>query len=168
MCVIIIKPVGAKMPTKKELKKAFIRNPHGCGFCVPGRGYKTLNFEDFYQHLKEVKKEEPCIIHFRYATHGSVCEGNCHPFYGDGVWFAHNGVLRIAVKSDKTDSETAFRGILLPTINEYGIDSPELVDDIYRIIGCSKFAFLKDGKIYTFGRFILRNGLYYSNLNHIC
>lgn len=167
MCVIIIKPRGAKMPTKREFLQAKIVNPHGFGFVSESMHYKSTDFEDFYNHIKRVPKSENCIIHFRYATQGSVRIKNCHPFYCDGVWFAHNGCLPYAPKGDMTDSEFAFRNFLLPPIKENGIESPEAEEAISNIIGWSKFAFMIDGEIYKFGQFVEYEGRYYSNMRHL-
>ena len=80
MCVIVIKPAGHDLPSKSELRKAYEHNSDGCGFVSETATYKSLDFEDFYGHLRKVSRDENCIIHFRWATHGSVCVRNCHPF----------------------------------------------------------------------------------------
>ena len=169
MCVIIIKHKGVAMPTKKELRAAFQRNHDGCGFVSETDHYKSLDFEDFYARLKKVPKSENCIIHFRWATHGKVSIANCHPFYDEksGTWFMHNGILAITPYNGKTDSETAFRKYLAPTIQKYGLYSKELQTVAGNIIDSSKFAFMQDGQIKTFGRFIEYKGCYYSNLYHL-
>lgn len=169
MCVIIIKTAGHNLPSKKELKMAYQRNHDGCGFVSEHDHYKSLDFEDFYQRLKKVKKDENCIIHFRWATHGKVSLANCHPFYDkkSRTWFMHNGILAITPYKGKTDSETAFRKYLAPVIRRYGLYSKELQTVAGNIIDSSKFAFMQDGQIKTFGRFIEYNGCYYSNLYHL-
>ena len=167
MCVICIKPAGRRMLKKYELKAMFTHNPHGCGFSCKSMTYKTMSFEDFWQHIKNVPTEEACIIHFRIATHGSVCLDNCHPFTDYGVSFAHNGVLNILPYKGKTDSETAFRRYFLPVIRMFGLYSKELAEAVHRIIGSSKFAFIQDGNLRTFGHFEELDGCYYSNLNHL-
>ena len=88
MCVICVKPAGRALPTKAELKAMFVQNHDGCGFACKSFSYHSMDFEDFYESLCRVPKKEPCIIHFRWATHGSVGLGNCHPFHDDetGVW----------------------------------------------------------------------------------
>lgn len=47
-------------------------------------------------------------MHFRFATHGSVRNRNCHPFRDGDLFFAHNGVLPYPSVGDRTDSEFAF------------------------------------------------------------
>lgn len=167
MCVIIIKPANAAMPSIEELRAAYECNPHGCGFVSETKFYKSLSFERFLEELSEVREDERCIIHFRLATHGSVRRANCHPFKYNNVYFAHNGILKVDAMDDRTDSETAFRNILMPIIESRGLESPELEYTITQFIGSSKFAFMYEGKIYTFGQFIKHKGRYYSNTRHI-
>lgn len=169
MCVIILKPVGHKLPTKKELRRAYNYNPDGCGFASKTLNYKSMDFEDFYRHLKEVPQDESCIIHFRIATHGSVCLRNCHPFYDKktNTFFAHNGVLPYRPENDITDSEYVFRKKLVNALKVYDIYSVEFKQYVNSLIGTSKFAFLQDGNIKAFGHFEQYGGCYYSNLRHL-
>lgn len=167
MCVIIIKPANAAMPTIEELQNAYSCNPDGCGFVSENHSYKGLNFETFLKELSKVGEDERCIIHFRLATHGSIKKSNCHPFYAGGIYFAHNGTLRVEPEGDKTDSETVFRNILLPIIESRGLESKELKCAVNAVIGSSKFALMHKGKIYTFGSFTKHDGRYYSNTRHI-
>ena len=167
MCVIIIKPEGFNLPSEQELYYAKVCNPHGFGFVTENRLYKTLNFGSFMREIKKVKRDENCIIHFRLATHGSIKKANCHPFQKGNIAFCHNGVLSIHPDGDKTDSQTAFDNILYPIADAYGIDSPELARAAKSIIGGSKFAFMQDDKIVTFGQFTSHRGLLYSNERHL-
>lgn len=170
MCIIITKPMGAKMPPYSILKRCATLNPHGFGFATKDRIYKTLSFDEFYRELQTIDKYETAILHFRYATHGSIKLDNCHPFRDDdtGVSFAHNGILNIVPYEDMTDSETAFRGIFVPKIKEYGIDSDEFIIAVHNIIGGSRFAFIdKDGEYHLYGSFIQYNGCWYSNRNFL-
>ena len=167
MCVILVKPKGIEMPPKRELMLAASTNPHGFGFVSSNGLYKrTMSFVEFYEALKGVGKDDACIMHLRIATHGSHKVSNCHPFKEGDIYFAHNGVLRVPVKGDKTDSETEFDTVLYPAAKKYGLDSPMFNLIVKQEIGWSKFAFMQNGHIWLFGRFIEQNGLYYSNLNH--
>lgn len=165
MCVIIVKPQGVKMPNIYTLYKANARNPHGIGFCTPDRTFKTQNFCKFLDEIKKVG-DEPCIIHFRYATHGSVGVKNCHPFEKDGLKFAHNGVLPIKAENDMTDSETAFQNIIYPAFKEYGYDTEEFNEAAESALmgTSSKFAFMYGDHIKLFGDYIKHEGCYFSNL----
>ena len=167
MCVIIIKPAGAEMPSRRELETACRLNPDGCGFVSESRFFKGLSFESFYARLRQVPDGEGCIIHLRYATNGSLRRANCHPFRCGDVYFAHNGVLGIRPEGDRTDSETAFRNILMPIIENYGLKSKETARAVNAIIGGSRFAFMQDRDIVTFGDFTEHEGRYYSNTRHL-
>lgn len=165
MCVIIIKPAGVKMPSKEIINAAYQANPHGCGFISPSVFYKGMSFDSFKRHLKHVPDNEPCILHFRLATHGSIKRANCHPFHRDDVWFAHNGILSIRPQGDMTDSETAFQNVIYPAIVKYGYGSEQMDNAVNRVIGYSKFAFLKGDDVKLYGDFIKQDdGCYYSNL----
>lgn len=166
MCVLIIKPAGVKLPSQAVLEACAKANPHGFGFATKGQVYKSLQFNWFYNSLKEVDIAEACIIHFRFATHGSVCLDNCHPFYDreTGISFAHNGVLDIEIKDDNTDSEIFFREKVLPTIKKFGIESRKTYNVIEKWRGESKFAFLtSSGEIFKFGTFVEKYGCLFSN-----
>lgn len=168
MCVLIVKPAGVDIPSKEIIEAAHKANPHGCGLASPSVHYKGLNFKEFKKHLNAVSKYEPCIIHFRFATHGSICDKNCHPFKQDDTWFAHNGILDIEPEGDMTDSETAFKNIIYPTIEAHGIDSLEVEDAIDSVIGYSKFAILHDDELYLWGDFLdSDDGCFYSNLRFL-
>lgn len=171
MCVLIIKHAHNQLPSYSTLRACYNANPHGCGFSTPSRIYKTLDFEKFINELYKVDEAEPCILHFRLATHGSIKRSNCHPFLDTrtGVTFAHNGILNIIPRGDKTDSETAFRDLFMPIIKNEGIYSPDLKAEVYKVIGSSKFAFMDaDGNLKTFGQFTMYgDGCYYSNTRWI-
>lgn len=169
MCIIIVKPQGASLPPIETLSYCALRNPDGFGFAVPGRVFKSMSFDRFYAELvTTIRPEMPAVLHFRFATHGRPCKSNCHPFRDEktGVSFAHNGVLPITPYAGKTDSETAFRGLILPKIRQFGLDSGETDAEICGIIGASRFAILSDkGEIRLYGHFIKADGCLYSNAN---
>ena len=102
MCVIATADSGV-MPTPLDLARMSAANPDGAGIAWhDGQrlhryrnvdNNKTLgliiaNWDTFKQH--------PCLIHFRLATHGAVCEANTHPFHytrdGRSGYIAHNGI----------------------------------------------------------------------------
>lgn len=169
MCVIIAIPAGVQLPSYEELRSAFQRNPDGAGFVTKTTHYKSMHFGTFYRHLRKRDINEACIIHFRYATHGSVSVKNCHPFYKGGVWFAHNGVLPLPAKHDRPDSYVYFMETIWPAMRKYGYDSPEVGTELALTARRyhSKFATLKNGEMRLYGDFTERNGCYYSNLNHL-
>lgn len=170
MCILIVKPAGANIPPLQLMSRYAKRNPHGFGYATADKVYKTLSFAKFINEIAREDERQPMLIHFRYATHGSTVQENCHPFKDEqtGVAFAHNGILPITPMGDMTDSETAFRGLFLPHIEKSGIHSKALADEVYNILGASKVAFInKRGQIKKFGNFIEIDGVYYSNLNYL-
>lgn len=164
MCVIIVKPAGVPMPSNELINAAFVANPHGCGFVSPSRHYKGLSLDSLKRNLRKVPASEPCIIHFRLATHGSIKRANCHPFRRGDLWLAHNGVLDWPARGDMTDSETALDEILYPAMCEYGYNSESFDDVVHDVIGYSRFAFLKGDELKIYGNFVQAdNGCLYSN-----
>lgn len=165
MCVIIYKPAGVEMPSNEILFECYSANRDGMGFATPNKTYHSLSYSQFMGRLKGVKKSEPCIIHFRWATHGSVKLANCHPFKKGDVTFAHNGVLDIASKNDKTDSEIAFVNIIYPAIEINGFRSKEADRVISETAGVSRFAIMKGRDVELFGNWFKVQGCLFSNLN---
>lgn len=108
---------------------------------------KGLSYRSFKKHLQRVREDEPCIIHFRLATHGSIKRANCHPFNRGDVWFAHNGILNIQPMGDMTDSETALQKVIYPAIVKYGYGSEGMDVAVTKVIGYSKFAFMQGGDV---------------------
>lgn len=154
------------MPSNDIIDAAALANPHGFGFASPSVQYKGMSLKKFKKMLKQVPTSEPCIMHFRFATHGSVRQANCHPFKRGDVWFMHNGILDIEPIADMTDSETAFQEILWPAICRYGIESNIFKAIAEDIIHGSRFAFLQGDKLVTLGTYFKYNndGCLYSNL----
>ena len=164
MCVICYIPKGVNTPPYRMLRAMRDANPHGQGFCTPSMYCRGLSFDRLIEQLRRRNVNEPCILHFRFATHGSIRKGNCHPFNIGDVYFAHNGILSVQPMKDRTDSETAFIRYLYPYIEQYGLHSQEVDTMVYNIIEGSRFAFMQGYDVRLFGRYELMNGCYYSNL----
>lgn len=165
MCVCLYKPAGRALPSNKTLFRCYAINRDGMGFATPTSVYHSMRYEDFFEALKQVPKADPCIIHFRWATHGSVRLENCHPFVKGNVVFAHNGVLPIQPIGDMTDSETAFKTIVYPAIQDYGFKSEEADRIINATAQGSRFAIMVGKDVQLIGDWHYMNGIYYSNLN---
>lgn len=167
MCVICICRRNGSRPNDNELRDMRRVHPDGMGFVSETMSYKGLSFETFLRRFHAVPTNENVIIHFRYATNGSVKKRNCHPFKDENIWFAHNGVLGIPTKGDITDSEAAFRGYIMPIVRLYGYGSPEMDKVVNTIVGRSKFAFMRNGEIKTYGRYEQVEDRLYSNTRHL-
>lgn len=164
MCVIIYIPKGYAL-SDEIIRAAHRANPHGCGLCTPTMSYKGMSIEAMLRHLHKRDIGEPCLLHFRLATHGSIKKANCHPFRDDATdtWFMHNGILNIRPKGDMTDSETAFREILAPEL-VYGLHSDGLRYAVKQIIGNSRFAFMQGSDVMLYGQYEKWQGCWFSNL----
>lgn len=123
MCIAIVKPVGAKLPSKDRLKICFDNNPHSIGFGISLKGinYNTImkysDFDLFYKMAQVfITESHLAFIHFRYATHGEINLDNCHPFFisdnqkeqcQNKSILMHNGVFQLGkLKDDKSDTLT--------------------------------------------------------------
>lgn len=170
MCCILYMPSGVKTPPITTLKAIHRANPHGIGFVdADGNSCKTLDPSAFLQAIKKRRKESACIIHFRLATHGSISERNCHPFYDldSDTWFAHNGVLPVNPPDDMTDSEFFFREGFLNALDSshLGFSDPDLWRYVESVRGSSRFIFMHGDDIRMLGQWYERQGVFYSNLN---
>ena len=163
MCCIIYKPKGVPMPSRAILGKVKRLNHDGYGFVSTSHFHKGLDYRTFLRHLSEVSDDEDCIIHFRLATHGSVCKANCHPFNKNAVYFAHNGILPVYPVGDKTDSEIVFESRIYPTIQKFGYGSKQADWAITHICGYSRFAIMYKGEVKLYGNYKCLDGVYYSN-----
>lgn len=169
MCCIIYVPANVRTPKCGILKLIYNHNHDGIGFCdSEGHSFHTLNFKAFRKALEQRPVDANLIIHFRWATHGSVKPENCHPFFDEnnGMWFAHNGVMPIRSINDKTDSEIFFRDTFIPLYNMIG----DMNDRLWRLVddirGTSRFAIMdRDGDVTLKGRWFEKDGVFYSNLN---
>lgn len=166
MCIIIVKQAGAKLPKKNILETAAKLNPHGFGFATNGQMFKTLDFNEFYNVLTQTATTENALImHFRLATHGSIKQSNCHPFFDadTGIYFAHNGVLSYPSVNDQTDSEYCFRNVIVPGAKLFGFYSKDFERLCDIEAGASRFALMHEDSIILSGFWYEKNGCYYSN-----
>ena len=167
MCVIVYKPKGIEMPSAEIINACACANRDGFGFCTPTKFFKSTSFYEFSKRLAAVGKDEPCIMHFRLATHGCVCKSNCHPFKREDICFAHNGVLSIVPFRGKTDSETAFSLYIVPAIKHYGLDAEETKAAIEAVRESSRFAVMQGEQVRLFGDFYEVDGCSFSNLRFV-
>lgn len=110
MCIAIYKPAEAP-PQWGHYENGYDSNKDGWGFAavVDGQLEVRVGLGDF-QQFKEYfapYADKQAIIHFRWATHGSVDCDNCHPFMvADNLAVIHNGIVDIDcnVNSDRSDT----------------------------------------------------------------
>lgn len=176
MCLIIVSEDG-KLPKASLVETANKKNPDGWGIMYPRKSrvhvIKGMSKEtERLDHALQKAKGRPFVLHFRWATDGSICQRNCHPFkVHDGLWMAHNGRI-FGVKMDRLKDRTDswfFAQELADTVQAYPdwANSDEFVPWVEAWIGkWNKIAFLRaDGKIQIANRSEGREyeGLWLSN-----
>lgn len=97
MCVIIYKP-AAVMLSLKDLQQAYAHNADGVGIAVrvPGKIHVKKHVWTLAEFLTEWQAvaDQEVLLHFRYATLGTVNAANCHPFVVGPLVVAHNGHIK--------------------------------------------------------------------------
>jgi hypothetical protein len=114
MCLIIYSPKGA-LPTREAFWNANANNSDGIGVMSAHGGIhkflrkkQTSRAWDYVQTIANQGK--PFAVHFRWATHGEVCDALAHPFPlgTTGAYLMHNGVLQgYGSLTDNTMSDTS-------------------------------------------------------------
>mgnify|MGYP000861196122 CR=1 FL=1 len=187
MCILILKPKKVSFPEKEILKQCFDNNPDGCGYAWIDRSGIShirkgfLNFDKFYKDLsKNMEKIMPfdTIIHFRFATHGSVVPGNTHPFpiscdindlkstnlNGRFKIMAHNGVIpSLSHRAKKTKNDLSDTMVFAKELKVLGENNP----NIKNILESGKFVIMDRSGSRRYGKFIEDNGIFYSNDSYL-
>lgn len=120
MCLIIVQPAGHTL-SRAEFADIYDRNPDGFGIMVARAGklhtHRTVGtLEEARAMYSAHGAGRACVLHWRYATHGTVSLDNAHPFtLTPDVAFVHNGMLSCGTP-DANASDTAHmaRHILAP------------------------------------------------------
>lgn len=161
MCLLIVVPHGRLTPLDTGiLARAQFVNPDGVGIATSRHSRRWLDIDvpDIARITRTI--DEPYIVHFRYATHGSVTIDNVHPFATVDGYLAHNGV--IPGYGNRYVSDT--REYVNWRIGAMPVDEiEERADEIKSEIGWSKLAIVGRGRIVTIGDYIWHNGIGYSN-----
>lgn len=187
MCIICVKPQGAKLPTNATIHNMFDNNPHGAGFMYARDGKVEIRkgFMDYLDFKHELDKAQitdadALVMHFRITTHGGTCPQNTHPFPVTDVveelrslhtscelGVAHNGIIQIECRSkDISDTQEFIASILTPVYKSDPkfYESERIRDAIRDCINGSRLAFLTgDGTVKMIGSFIEEDGVFYSN-----
>ena len=109
MC-LIVEVRQSDTLTFSEVKDWEEANADGWGIAYPYNGVVTVlkghGLKSLWRAIQE-HKGRAYYLHLRMATHGSVKEGNTHPYpVTRGVWLLHNGVLDIDTSTSAARSDT--------------------------------------------------------------
>lgn len=110
MCLIIASESGIK-PDAVVMHQAYTDNPHGIGimWCEDNhvKVWKGWKVQKAIKQLGKIPDGAPLVIHFRWATHGTVDTANCHPFeVQKDLYLAHNGVIHDVPLTNPKRSDT--------------------------------------------------------------
>lgn len=105
MCILSHIPAGIQIDSsiESDLWNGGINNPDGHGWAIASNNGqmilgKSLDLHEAIDGFVKARAmhDGPALFHSRWATHGSVRVGNCHPFLvgnSHQTVLAHNGVL---------------------------------------------------------------------------
>ncbi len=164
MCIIIDNSAGTRLPDY-IIENSLDINPHGFGFIdlETGSVFKT---EDRSKMEKLLKSESPFIAHCRYATVGGVNRAGIHPhrleqqdslqsFLNDG-WLMQNGTVSGFAGSSSDSHQIA--SLLQFVDRENMAEFLEAFDSRFLI-------YFDDGEVIRTGKWIEKDGVYYSKDN---
>jgi predicted glutamine amidotransferase len=154
MCIIIHKPEAGKLD-EFIIQNSLRINPDGVGFVDLETG-DVWKMDDREPALESLRSPQPFIAHCRYATVGGVSFDNIHPFRFDGGWLFQNGTVG-GFKDDRTDAENL--ADLIPKLKRSQVRS--FLESFE-----SRFLIYWDsGNVSRYGKWIHRNGVWYSKSN---
>lgn len=151
MCILSFLPeeVGTiDTDVETGLYNGGISNPDGHGWAIADNrngimvvGH-SLNLDEAVEGFRKARKNHvgPALFHSRWATHGSVREGNCHPFMVGGshqTVLAHNGILPANAHPAKGDdrSDTAILAEDIIPAKWFRFDKPTVIRDMTQWAG---------------------------------
>jgi hypothetical protein len=186
MCIIAIKFTGITLPTDEHLKNCAEKNKDGIGIAYMKAGANEVkikkDFKDITVFLtwlhENIKKEDKCVIHFRWATHGLVDIGNRHPFpitknkemlrQAESICqmaVAHNGVIREYGHGQKySDTQKFVLDILSDDVVKNNLENATVQKLIANFIEGDRLVILRnDGMMFYWGEWVKEGDIYYSN-----
>lgn len=186
MCIAAIKMENVELPSEKHLRNCETHNQDGMGIALLKKGKTEIlikkDFKDIDVFIKwfyeNVKKEDICIIHFRYATHGLKDIGNRHPFPVTKnkellrkaevvcqIAMAHNGVISSYGRHTKySDTQKFILDILSDETIKNNLSSPAVQKLVDNFLGGDRLAILQsNGIVISWGEWVKEGELYYSN-----
>lgn len=193
MCVIVVKPMGVKMPKREYIENCFDSNSDGAGFMFADgknvrirKGFMTL--EAFDKAMDEsipepMRTDTTIVMHFRIATHGKVQPSCCHPFpmsndpeelkatsIDTTFGVAHNGIIQGRSTNDKWSDTMDFIAKVAYPLSKV---NPNFMHNDYAMEvlegACnSKLAIINGaGEVATVGDFVECDEVLYSNTSYL-
>lgn len=178
MCIIVVKPANSPMPSKETLKICFTNNSDGAGYMYR-RGDTVhivkgfFDFEALWRSLEGLQTDDDVCIHFRWATHGTISRGNCHPFPLTSsvrelqntrahcrLGIAHNGIIKDVHKSKEISDTMVF----IKTLNT----DKKITKQLSEAKGGNKFCVMTPNQTVLIGDFVYDKdlGCYFSNYGY--
>lgn len=120
MCILHYVPDNIA-PDRDALRNGALNNPDGHGWAIASPEFEhvlvghSLSMNEAisdFMDMRSVYMDGPALFHSRWATHGSVKEENCHPFYvanDKRTVLAHNGILPADAHPVKGDDRSDTR-----------------------------------------------------------
>lgn len=186
MCLLSFFPARIG-PDPDALRAGAWANPHGHGFAIvtgdrilTGHGMRGPQVIDAFTQLRARYPDGPALFHSRYATHGVIDLGNCHPFHLGGderTVVAHNGTLPKRVHPGPYDPRSDTRIAAedyLPGQPFGSLDSVRGFRGLESWLGRSKMVILTldpafEQRVYLLNEHLgyWDNGAWYSNLSYL-
>lgn len=175
MCLIIHHPAGHTI-SRHDFADIARRNPDGFGLMTSSSGvlhtFRTIGtIADAHAMYMEHGAGRASVLHWRFATHGTVSLDNAHPFtLTPDIAFVHNGMLTCGTPDeDASDTAHLARAILAPIArdNPDALFNPEFRAVLSPLIGIgNKLAVMdRHGRVSIFNRAsgMDHKGRWYSN-----
>ena len=178
MCLAILNKKGSAKIPYAHFKQAWKGNKDGGGISYytnkKTKVEKTMDgCKAFYAMYSDAysKSDGDILIHFRYATHGTISVENTHPFkVSSNTTFIHNGMLPHNELKHVKHSDTYMLNEILKTLPGGFIREQKSRDVIEKYIGGgNKLVFLHHGVGYILNEKAghWKNGSWYSNYCYI-
>lgn len=149
MCILSFIPAGIGISEAgiESLWNGGINNPDGHGYAIASPDGmvvgKSLRLDECLSDFIDARErytDSPALFHSRWATHGSIRTGNCHPFYvgqSNMTVLAHNGVLPKSAhpKSGDDRSDTAIMAEELLPRQWRRLDKPSVRNSLTQYCG---------------------------------
>ena len=188
MCIIIHKPKGIVWRNmEKDIYNSLTNNFDGMGIMYQENSQVIIK-KGYFDHKEIIKcindlgdiTDRDLVFHARYATHGIISEGNCHPFpittnikelkaeqIKTNIGIVHNGIIPFCGSKKESLSDTQiFILKYLSRIPEHELMNNAAIHKLIDESTKSKFVLMNKNKITVVGKFINDKGVIYSNKDY--